>query len=262
MIFDTHAHYDDKSFNEDRHSLLSSMREENVGRIVNVGCDLRSSKRSVELAQKYIDVYAAVGYHPSDVQGVDMEEAFAEMRKLLKNPKSVAVGEIGLDYHWMKDPKGQKIQKTWFKKQLSLAKELRKPIIIHSREASADTMDVLRKYYDPGASPLVMHCYSYGWEEAKVLLEEGCYLGIGGTITYKGSDSVVETVKKAPMENILLETDCPYLSPVPNRGKRNDSSNIRYVVEEISKIKGISPSEVEDITWKNAQRFYRVGGSR
>ena len=254
MIFDTHAHYDDEAFDEDRDEVLTSLRKRGVGTVVNVGASMEGSRRSVSLSEEYEFVYSAVGVHPDEV-GELREEDMEWMREQLQKPKVVAVGEIGLDYYW--DKEGHDLQKKWFLRQLKLAKELKKPVIIHSREAAADTMELLKANYH-GEMPMVMHCYSYSPEMAGEYLKMGFYLGIGGVLTFKNAKKLKEVVEIAPIERLLLETDCPYLAPVPNRGKRNDSTNIHYVAEELARLKGMTPEEVIRITEENARRFYRI----
>ena len=254
MIFDTHAHYDDEAFDEDRDEVLTSLRERGVGTVVNVGASMEGSRRSVSLSEEYEFVYSAVGVHPDEV-GELREEDMEWMREQLQKPKVVAVGEIGLDYYW--DKEGHDLQKKWFLRQLKLAKELKKPVIIHSREAAADTMELLKANYH-GEMPMVMHCYSYSPERAREYRKMGLYLGIGGVLTFKNAKKLKETVLESPMEYLLLETDCPYLAPVPNRGKRNDSGMLKYVVQELAALKGITPEEVIRITEENARRFYGI----
>ncbi len=254
MIFDTHAHYDDEAFDEDRDEVLTSLRERGVGTVVNVGASMEGSRRSVSLSEQYEFVYSAVGVHPDEV-GELREEDMEWMREQLQKPKVVAVGEIGLDYYW--DKEGHDLQKKWFLRQLKLAKELKKPVIIHSREAAADTMELLKANYH-GEMPMVMHCYSYSPEMAREYRKRGLYLGIGGVLTFKNAKKLKETVLESPMEYLLLETDCPYLAPVPNRGKRNDSGMLKYVVQELAALKGITPEEVIRITEENARRFYGI----
>ena len=254
MIFDTHAHYDDEAFDEDRDEVLTSLRKRGVGTVVNVGASMEGSRRSVSLSEEYEFVYSAVGVHPDEV-GELREEDMEWMREQLQKPKVVAVGEIGLDYYW--DKEGHDLQKKWFLRQLKLAKELKKPVIIHSREAAADTMELLKANYH-GEMPMVMHCYSYSPEMASEYLKMGFYLGIGGVLTFKNAKKLKEVVKETPIDRIVLETDCPYLSPVPNRGKRNSSLNLPYVVEEISRIKNVSVEQIIEITNRNAKQMYRL----
>ena len=253
MLFDTHAHYDDERFDEDRDTLLASMPDNNVGLILNPGCDVESSRKAVSYANKYPFVYAAVGIHPDEV-GCLNEENFAQMKELFKEEKVVAVGEIGLDYYWDNEPR--EVQKKWFIRQLELARELDLPVLIHSREAAADTMEIMKEHAK-GLSG-VIHCYSYSKEMAQEYIKMGFYIGVGGVVTFKNAKKLKETVLESPMEYLLLETDCPYLAPVPNRGKRNDSGMLKYVVQELAALKGITPEEVIRITEENARRFYGI----
>ena len=256
MIFETHAHYDDGQFSSDRHELLSSMREKGIGCVVNIASDPASSDESVALAEKYDYVFATVGVHPSDIKLMD-EDVYAHIKELTAHKKVIAVGEIGLDYYWVKDAEGRYKQRYWYRRQIDLARETGLPIVIHSREAAKDTLDISKQEMigDIGG---VVHCFSYSVEIAREYLNMGMYLGIGGVLTYKNARVLKEVVEYAPMDRIVLETDSPYLSPVPNRGKRNSSLNIPYVVDEIARIKGISSAQVEDICWDNAVKMYKI----
>ena len=253
MLFDTHAHYDDERFDEDRDTLLASMPENNVGLILNPGCDVESSRKAVSYANKYPFVYAAVGIHPDEV-GCLNEENFAQMKELFKEEKVVAVGEIGLDYYWDNEPR--EVQKKWFIRQLELARELDLPVLIHSREAAADTMEIMKEHAK-GLSG-VIHCFSYSLEQAREYVKMGFYLGIGGVVTFKNAKKLKEVVEYAPLDYLLLETDSPYLAPEPYRGKRNCSLYLNYVAEEIARIKKISYEEVVETTKKNAQKLFGV----
>ncbi len=255
MIFDSHAHYDDKAFDGDRENLLASLRRSGVGTVVNVGASLESTRSTVELTKKYPFIYGAAGVHP-DAAGELDEEGFGWLREQCQREKIVAVGEIGLDFYWDKENHG--IQKEWFVRQLRLAKEQHLPAIIHSREAAADTMEIMRQEQGPELSA-VIHCYSYSWEMAKEYLNMGYYLGIGGVVTFKNARRLKEVVKEMPMNRILLETDCPYLAPVPHRGKRNDSRNLIHVAEVVAELKGATVEEVIRQTEENARAFYRLG---
>ena len=250
-IFDSHAHYDDKAFDGDRDSLLSAMEEQGVGRIVNVGASLETTKRTLELTQKYPFVYGAAGVHPDETGELD-EENFRWLEWAAGQEKIVAVGEIGLDYYW--DNESHEVQKKWFIRQLELARELGLPVLIHSREAAADTMEIMKEY--AGGLKGVIHCYSYSREMAKEYVKMGFYIGVGGVVTFKNARRLKETVEEIPLESIVLETDCPYLAPVPYRGKRNNSAYIQYVAEEIAEIKGITYEEVVACTEENARRLY------
>ena len=253
MIFESHAHYDDEAFHEDRDILLSSMKDNGVEYIVNVSADFESIDPIYELAQKYDFVYGTVGVHPGVAKDMT-QERFEYLKKAALRDKIVAIGEIGLDYYWEKEEAQKATQKEWFVKQLQLASELDKPVIIHSRDAAADTVDIMKQEWADRKA--VIHCYSYSKELAKVFAKMGYYFGIGGVLTYKNARTLVETVEYVPMEQLLLETDCPYLSPVPNRGKRNDSTNLRYVAEKIAEIKNMSYDAVVEITAQNAKRFF------
>lgn len=258
MIFETHAHYDDKMFNEDRDSLLEGMQAAGIGRIVNIGADLASTASSIALAEKYPFIYAAAGVHPSDVDQLN-EATFQWLSEQTAQDKVVAVGEIGLDYYWEKDPKARANQQYWFRRQLNLAREKALPVSIHSREAAKDTLDIAKeeRLSEIGG---VVHCFSYSVEMAREYLNMGMYLGIGGVLTYKNARVLKEVVAYAPMDRLVLETDSPYLTPVPNRGKRNSSLNLPYVVSAIAEIKGITTEEVERITWDNAVQMYCIQG--
>ncbi len=254
MIFDTHAHYDDEQYDIDRDELLSGMKAAGIGNIVNVGANLESSERSVELSHKYDFIYSAVGVHPSDVTELNGEN-LEKIRLLSRDERCVAIGEIGLDYHWP-DP-APEIQKEWFVRQLELAREENKPVIIHSRDAAKDTVDILR---DNNAGELggVVHCFSYSAEIALECVRMGFYIGVGGVLTFKNGRKLKEVVEKVPMDRIILETDCPYLAPTPHRGERNNSSYLPYVVQAMAELKGISEDEVIDITEHNARVMYRI----
>lgn len=253
MIFETHAHYDDEQFDLDREELLSSMPEQGVGTIVNVSATYESCRRVVDLVQKYPFMYAAVGIHPDEVGSLN-EECFQQMKELCKQEKVVAVGEIGLDYYW--DNESHDVQKEWFVRQLDLARELNLPVLIHSREAAADTMEIMKEHGQGLRG--VIHCYSYSKEQAKEYVKMGYYIGVGGVVTFKNARKLKETVEEIPLTSIVLETDCPYLAPVPFRGKRNNSSYIKYVAEEIAEIKGISYEAVVEQTEKNARDLYNL----
>ena len=251
MIFDSHAHYDLEQFDEDRDELLSSMGEHQVGAIVNVGSDWDSVTETVALAEKYPHVYAAVGIHPDEV-GILDEERFAFLREQCQRDKVVAVGEIGLDYYW--DHESHDVQKKWFIRQLELARELDLPVSIHSREAAADTMEIM-KTHGRGLRG-VIHCFSYSLEQAREYIKMGYHIGVGGVVTFKNGRKLKEIVTEIPLERILLETDSPYLAPEPFRGKRNDSSYLTYVAEEIANLKGITCAEVIAQTEKNARELF------
>lgn len=252
MIFDTHAHYDDEQFNDDRDILLTHMEDNGVSTIINVGASLDGCKNSIALAEKYPFIYAAIGVHPDEVGSLN-EETFAWLKKQCEHQKVVAVGEIGLDYYW--DNESHDLQKKWFIAQLNIAKEKNLPVVIHSREAAQDTLEIMKEYAKDLTG--IIHCFSYSVEMAKEYIKMGFYIGIGGVVTFKNSKKLKDVVSEIPLERIVLETDCPYLSPVPNRGKRNSSLNLKYVIEEIASIKDISPEEVIRQTELNAYTVYQ-----
>ena len=283
MIFDTHAHYDDEAFDADREEILHSLSGTDISRVMNCGADLASSKRSVELAHEYDFIYAAVGVHPdnageiagsaSERLGSDNPDAgesivraaeqkspgLERLRELASDSRVAAIGEIGLDYHWDVHPRD--IQKEAFVKQWELAIELGLPIEIHSRDAAEDTMIIVRDMYNHEkragrALRADLHCYSYSPEQAVEYAKMGLYFGVGGVITFKNAKKLREVVDLVPIEQILLETDCPYLAPEPHRGSRNYSGYLHSVVAEIARIKGLSEEEIEKITYENACRFF------
>ena len=251
MIFDSHAHYDNEQFDDDREELLGSMTSLGVGTIVNVGASLRGCERAMELARRYPFVYAAVGVHPDHVGDLN-EETFAVLKGWCQDEKVVAVGEIGLDYYWDVEPR--EVQKEWFVRQLELARELNLPVNIHSRDAAEDTF-VIMKEHAKGQEGII-HCYSGSKEMALEYVKLGFYIGVGGVVTFKNGKKLKQVVEAVPLESIVLETDCPYLAPEPNRGKRNNSSYIRYVAEEIARLKGMTGEEVIKQTEINAKKVY------
>ena len=275
MIIDTHVHYDDEAFDADREELIGSLQENNIGIVIDIGSTKESLPKIRSLMERYDFVYGAMGLHPDEI-GDLTDELLGELREDMKNPKVLAVGEIGLDYYWNKEE--QELQKAAFRKQINLALECGKPVVIHPREAAADTLDILREMYGKGSlwealhgsAPAasgtasgpterkgVMHCYSYSAEQARIYTRElGFYLGIGGVVTFKNAKKIKEVVADTPLEYIILETDCPYLAPVPYRGKRNCSLYLPYVVQAIAELKGVSPEEVERITEENARRLF------
>lgn len=255
MIFETHAHYDDEQFDSGREALLASLPDCGIKRVVNIGASIASTRNSVELAEKYDFIYATVGVHPSEIAELN-EEHFVWLRELTKLEKVVAVGEIGLDYYWDKERSVQERQRYWFRRQMELAREAELPIVVHSRDAAADTLQVMKEAHAEEI-PGVIHCYSYSPEMAQEFIKMGYYIGVGGVVTFKNAKKLKETVENIPLERILLETDCPYMAPEPHRGKRNDSRNIPYIVAKIAELKQVTPEEVERITWQNAMNFYR-----
>lgn len=254
MIFDTHAHYDDEAFNEDRDNLIRTLEKEGICRVVNVASGMSSCLSSIELARDYPFFYAAVGVHPAEIDELtesDMKliQGYCDLEKV------VAIGEIGLDYHY--PDINIEEQKEFFVRQMTIARAKKRPVIIHSRDAAVDTMDIMRAEHagDVGG---VIHCYSYSYEMAKEYVNMGFYIGIGGVVTFKNAKKLKECAEKLPLESIVIETDCPYLAPEPNRGSRNSSINLKYVVNTIASIRGITAEEVEEQTWKNACRLYNL----
>lgn len=252
MIFESHAHFDDDAFDEDRESLIESLQKNRIEYVINVGASMESTESTYALAKKYPFIYAAVGVHPSDTLPLT-EKDMDRLKELVADEKVVAIGEIGLDYYW--DEPEREIQKKWFKRQIELAKEVDLPIIIHSREAAKDTLNILHEH-DTGCYRGVMHCFSYSPEIAREVVKMGFYIGVGGVCTYKNAKKLVEVVEEIPLEHILLETDCPYLTPVPYRRKRNSSLYLPYVIEKIAEIKGIMAEEVERVTYENAKKLF------
>ena len=253
MLFDTHAHYDDERFDEDRETLLRAMPEKGVGLIVNPGCDLASSRTAVDMAQKYDFLYAAVGIHPENCG--DFAPAMTDgLRALAKAPKVVAIGEIGLDYYWAENPP-KELQQEVLRRQLALAQELRLPVIIHDRDAHADTLAIVREF--PQVTG-VFHCFAGSVEMAQALIKMGWMLSFNGAATFKNAKKAPEVIAAVPLEKLMIETDAPYLTPVPHRGERNDSSYVRFVAERIAEIKGISAEEVEKATWENGKAFFGI----
>ena len=254
-IFETHAHYDDSDFDEDREELITSMLSDDgeLDCIINVGASLKGCEDSLLLASRYDKVYAAIGVHPEEVEGLTMGHMRWIKENASMNRKVLAIGEIGLDYHYPEPTK--EVQKQWFRQQLKIAGEIRKPVIIHSRDACADTLECMRMEHADKIGGII-HCYSYSKEAARDYLDMGFYFGIGGVVTFKNARKLIEAVEYIPMERIVLETDCPYMAPEPHRGTRNDSRNITFVAEKIAQIKGMTTQEVIDITNKNARKLF------
>lgn len=253
MLFDTHAHYDSGAFNGDRMEVLASMPGRGVELILNPGCDLDSSKKAVELADSFPFVYAAVGVHPSDCQTYtgEVEE---QLRALAARPKVKAIGEIGLDYYW-KDNAPAQVQQGVFRRQMELARELKLPVIIHDREAHRDCLEVVKSYPDVRG---VYHCYSGSLEDAKILVKLGWMLSFTGVVTYKNARKSLEVIDWLPMDRIMIETDSPYLTPEPFRGRRNDSGHVYLVAQAIARVKGLDSGEVARITLENGKRFFDI----
>ena len=253
MLFDTHAHYDDERFDGDREALLAGMPEKNVGLIVNPGCDISSSRTAVALAESFDFVYAAVGIHPENCE--DFEPGMIDrLRQMAKNPRVVAIGEIGLDYYWAENPP-RELQQEVLRRQLRLAEELGLPVIIHDRDAHGDTLEMVREFPQVRG---VFHCFAGSVEMARELIKMGWMLSFNGAVTFKNAKKAPEVIAAVPLEKLMIETDAPYLTPVPHRGERNDSSYVRLVAEKIAQIKGLTPEEVEKATWENGRRFFSV----
>ncbi|MDO4616393.1 MAG: TatD family hydrolase [Lachnospiraceae bacterium] len=252
MIFETHAHYNDDAFDADREELLASLPESGINTVVNVCAEKNSLSATKELTENYSFVYGAYGIHPDNVGELN-EELLEQIRQLCRSEKAVAVGEIGLDYYW--DTESHETQAYWFRRQLELAREEKLPVIIHSREAAADTLQIAEESR-LGEIGGILHCFSYSKEMAEKYLDMGMYLGIGGVVTFNNAKKLKAVVEAAPLEQLVLETDCPYLAPVPYRGKRNSSLYLPYVVQAIAEIKGVEEEEVIRITRGNALRCF------
>lgn len=253
MFFDTHAHYDAEQFDQDRDEVLASLPERGVSLAVNPGCDVPSSRKAVELAHAWPFLYAAVGYHPENCAPCTPEDLNV-LRELAGDPKVVAIGEIGLDYYWEENPPRERQQQV-FRDQLALAEELDLPVIVHDREAHADSLSIVRDF--PRVRG-VFHCYSGSAEMARELVRLGWMISFTGVLTYKNARRAVEAAQAVPLERIMIETDSPYMAPVPHRGKRNDSGYVRYVCEKLAEIKGISWEDCARITMENGKRFYGI----
>ena len=253
MFFDTHAHYDSSKFDSDRDAVLSSLPENGVSLVVDPGDNTERSRRAVALAHQYPFLYAAVGWHPEEAEGWTAD-SLNEIRALASDPRVVAIGEIGLDYYW--DKTYTDLQKAMFRAQIELALELDLPVIVHDREAHGDCMEIVRDY--PSLRG-VFHCFSGSAEMAKELIKRGWYLGFDGPITYKNAVKALEVIRSVPMDRILLETDSPYLAPVPNRGKRNDSTNLQFIAEVVAREKGLDVETVAAQTMANGKRLFSIG---
>ena len=250
-IFDTHAHYDDEKFDEDRDWLLKSLPSKGVVNIINCGCDLASSLKSIEFSEEYDYFYSAVGVHPSNITG-DSYDELQKIRELYSHPKCVAVGEIGLEYHYDFVPKDKQLD--IFEKQIILANELELPVIVHDREAHEDTMNLLKRYKPKG----VVHCFSGSAEMAKEVLKLGMYIGLGGAVTFKNAKKPVAVAASTDISRILLETDCPYMAPVPLRGTRCSSDMIAYSAQTIASIKNIDVQTLVDTATENTKRLFGI----
>lgn len=254
MIFDTHAHLDDRAFDTDRAALLSQLPGLGLALVMNPGCSLASSRAAAALAENYDYVYAAVGSHPDAADEVT-EDVLEQYRQLARQcPKVRAIGEIGLDYHYEDIPR--EVQQRAFRAQMSLARELELPVIVHEREAHEDGMRIVEEF--PRVTG-VFHCYSGSLEMAKVLIRRGWYIGFGGVLTFKNARKAVEAASQIPLDRLVLETDCPYMSPEPFRGRRNDPGRLHLVAERLAQLRGLSAEEIENITLENGKRLYRIG---
>lgn len=254
MIFDTHAHLDDRAFDTDRAALLSQLPDLGLALVMNPGCSLASSRAAAALAENYDYVYAAVGSHPDAADEVT-EDVLEQYRQLARQcPKVRAIGEIGLDYHYEDIPR--EVQQRAFRAQMALARELELPVIVHEREAHEDGMRIVEEF--PQVTG-VFHCYSGSLEMAKVLIRRGWYIGFGGVLTFKNARKAVEAASQIPLDRLVLETDCPYMSPEPFRGRRNDPGRLHLVAERLAQLRGLSAEEIENITLENGKRLYRIG---
>lgn len=252
MYFDSHAHLDDRRFSEDRQEIFADLKQAGFTGIMNVGCDLASSQRSIALAEEYDFVYASVGSHPDDADHVD-GKLLDQYRQMAAHPKVLAIGEIGLDYHYEDVPRSQQI--IAFEEQMELAEALDLPVIVHMREAVEDAVAVVKRH--PKVTG-VFHCFSGSAELAKWLVERGWYVGFTGVLTFKNARRALEAAQAIPLERILLETDCPYMAPEPFRGRRNDSRYLPYMAAKLAELKGITPEEAAKQTAENAQRLFRI----
>lgn len=250
MYFESHAHYDDEQFQQDRQALLQCLPQCGIDFVINSGSDLKSSYIGKELSEQYDYIYFAAGVHPHELYDIS-EDTLEQIRHLAQHKKCVAIGEIGLDYYYDTFPR--EIQKYWFEKQLLLSKSLHIPVIIHSREASQDCFDIIKK---SGVEKGVIHCYSGSLEMAEEYVKMGFLIGIGGVLTFPNAKKLVDVAKKISLEHILIETDSPYLSPVPHRGKRNDSRNLEFIVKKLAEIKGVSPTDVANVTLENGKKLF------
>lgn len=254
MFIDSHAHLDDSRFDGDRDILIKSLKDNDIELVINIGADLQSSIDSLKLADKYDNIYATIGVHPHSAKEVT-EETLEEFRKLAKHPKVVAIGEIGLDFYYDNSPRD--IQRKWFREQLKLAKELNLPVVIHSREATKETYDIIKEEQD-GTLRGVLHCFSASKEVAMEYIKLGFYISLAGPVTFKNARVAKEVAKAVPLDKLLIETDCPYLAPEPNRGRRNEPKYVRYVAEKITELRGIPVEEVAEQTRKNTKELFGI----
>ena len=253
MLFDTHAHYDDEAFDPDRREVLAGLPQKGVGLVVNPGCTLTSSEKAVALAAEFPHVYAAVGLHPENCHDFQPEQ-IERLRQLAQREKVVAIGEVGLDYYWEENPP-RALQQEVLRRQLALAEELKLPVIFHDREAHGDSLAIIKEF---PAVRGVFHCFSGSAEMARELVKLGWMISFTGVLTYKNARKALEAAAAVPMDHLMIETDSPYMAPVPNRGQRNDSRNVAFICRKLAEVKGISPEECERITWENGKRFFRI----
>ncbi len=253
LLFDTHAHYDDAQFDPDREELLAALPENGVGLVVNPGCDIPTSQKALALAERFPHVYAAVGYHPENC-GPYVPEDLDTLRQLAAHPKAVAIGEIGLDYYWEENPP-RDFQQQVFRAQLRLAEELELPVIVHDREAHGDSLSLIREFPNLRG---VFHCFSGSAEMARELVKLGWMVSFTGVLTYKNARKALEAAAAVPLEHLMIETDSPYMAPVPRRGQRNDSRNVAFICQKLAEVKGVSPEDCAHITMENGKRFFRI----
>ncbi len=251
MLFDSHTHLDDRKFDDDRFEVIGKIKESGVSAIVNIGCNIETSEQSIELAEKYDFIYATVGFHPCDTGDIT-EEHIEKIKQLASHKKVVAIGEIGLDYYW--DSVSRDVQRYWFERQMKLADELDMPVTIHNRDAHKDTFDICQKSNAKG----IVHCFSGSKEMAEAFVKLGYYVSFAGPLTYKNNTKSVEAARAVPMDRLLIETDAPYLAPDGFRGKRNDSSLVKYTCERLAQIKGVTFEEMAKQTFENAMRVYKI----
>ncbi len=252
MFFDTHTHLDDEKFDTDRDELIESFKDEGLTLAVNIGANIKTSKNSIKLAEKYDFIYASVGVHPNDV-GDMTESDLAQLEEWAKHPRVVAIGEIGLDYHY--DEPDPEIQKVWFERQLRLAQKLNMPYVVHDRDAHADVLEIIKKV---GYFNGVMHCFSGSAEMARQVTDLGMYVSIAGQVTFKNAPKVQAVAQAVPLDKLLIETDSPYLTPEPFRGKRNNSAYVKYTAQKIAELRGMDVVKIARITMENGKRFYNI----
>lgn len=252
-LFDTHAHLTDKAFDMDRDEVITRLEKSGVERVIDVACDVRTAEKTIDLMEKYPFIYGTAGMHPHDASAMD-NSLMDKLKKTLSHKKMLALGEIGLDYHYDFSPR--EVQRKWFVEQLELAHELDMPVVLHIREAFGDCMDIMRAHKNGLRG--VMHCYSGSVETAYECLDLGLAFSFGGAITFKNAKKPIEVIEKLPIESILLETDCPYMTPVPHRGERNDPNFIGLVAQKLAEVRGIGADEAAHITYQNAERVFEM----